>query len=281
MRYKFTKEDYEKAAMVSKSIAGVCRELNIRPVGGNYKTINNKIKEYGINIEHFTGQGWNRKENFKPFGKTYEIDDILTNKVKYTATSKLRLRLIKDGYKENKCEKCGLKEWMGNQIPLELNHINGDNMDNYLENLEILCCNCHAQTYNWRGRKIKKSSKLDIVLQNYEKNDVIILNITPPDKFVLEDMITQFSLKDIAKNFNVGVSSIKGLIKKYGINFKKNEMTIKSKENKINSRKVIRPSYETLINEIKETSYLAVGRKYGVSDNTIRKWVKWYEKYDE
>ncbi len=74
----------------------------------------------------------------------------------------LRLKLIKEKIKGHKCECCNLKQWNGKPIPLELDHINGNNKDNRLENLRILCCNCHAQTDNWRGRKIKKPARSHI-----------------------------------------------------------------------------------------------------------------------
>ena len=58
------------------------------------------------------------------------------------------------------CECCKNVEWNGRPIPLEVHHINGDNTDNRLENLQILCPNCHALTENWRGKNIdKKDSK--------------------------------------------------------------------------------------------------------------------------
>ena len=53
--------------------------------------------------------------------------------------------------KEKKCECCGNTEWLGKPIPLELHHINGINSDNRIENLEILCPNCHSFTENYRG----------------------------------------------------------------------------------------------------------------------------------
>lgn len=71
-------------------------------------------------------------------------------------THRLRLRLIKQGLKEHKCENCQLTEWQGKPIPLELDHIDGNKEHNELSNLRVLCCNCHAQTETWRGRKLKK-----------------------------------------------------------------------------------------------------------------------------
>ena len=71
-------------------------------------------------------------------------EDIQSNKV--------RVKLLKEGYKEHKCECCGLTEWLGHPIPLELHHLNGIHTDNRLENLQVLCPNCHAQTDNYSGK---------------------------------------------------------------------------------------------------------------------------------
>lgn len=73
------------------------------------------------------------------------------------SSHRTRLKLIKEGVKKHQCEMCGTKEWLGKPVPLELDHKDGDTKNNSLENLRILCCNCHAQTENWRGRKLKKA----------------------------------------------------------------------------------------------------------------------------
>lgn len=67
-------------------------------------------------------------------------------------TTKLKKRLFNEGVKEYKCEKCGITEWMGEEIVLEIHHINGNHNDNRLENLQILCPNCHSQTPNFNGK---------------------------------------------------------------------------------------------------------------------------------
>ncbi len=69
-----------------------------------------------------------------------------------TNRSHLKGRLLREGLKENRCEICGITEWNGKPLSMELHHVNGDGKDNRLENLQVLCGNCHAQTDNWGGR---------------------------------------------------------------------------------------------------------------------------------
>jgi hypothetical protein len=64
----------------------------------------------------------------------------------------VKLRLIAEGPKENRCEACGLTEWRGGPLSMALHHVNGDGRDNRIENLRLLCPNCHSQTENFAGR---------------------------------------------------------------------------------------------------------------------------------
>ena len=150
MATKRTKTDYENAAMTSQSIAGLWRYFGLKPCGGNYKIIHKAIKEYDLDISHFTGQGWNTDLHFKP-AEAKPIEDILVADSNYQSY-KLKRRLIQEGLKDNICERCRLSEWQGAPIPLELHHINGNNRDNRLENLALLCPNCHALTESYRGK---------------------------------------------------------------------------------------------------------------------------------
>ena len=150
MKSQYTKEDVIVAVAKSKSIAGVLRQLNLRPVGGNYKTIHHLIKDYGLDTSHFTGQGWNVGLKFHP---KQELTDetIFVENSSYKCSWRLRER-YKKLTGETTCACCGLLEWRGQPIPLEIHHINGDNRDNRISNLTLLCPNCHAQTDNYRGK---------------------------------------------------------------------------------------------------------------------------------
>lgn len=153
MRYKHTKEEIAKAVKKSLAIAGVCRELGIKPCGGNYKTLNAKIVELEIDISHFTGQAWNSGDNFRTFGKKYDLEDVLIENSPYKTTNHLKERLYREGLKNKECEDCGIVDWNGKPISLELDHINGNNKDNRLDNLRVLCPNCHSQTKTFRNKK--------------------------------------------------------------------------------------------------------------------------------
>ena len=71
-------------------------------------------------------------------------------------SNKLRKKLLREGLKEPKCEHCGNSVWMGQPIPLEVHHCDGNKTNNVLSNLQVLCPNCHALTSTYRGKNIKK-----------------------------------------------------------------------------------------------------------------------------
>jgi Zn finger protein HypA/HybF involved in hydrogenase expression len=150
-RYTYSEQELREAVKTSTSVRQVLDKLNIVPAGGNYQTTNRRIQKLNIDTSHFTGQAWNKG---KVIGPKKSIEYYLTEN-SHHQSFKLKSRLIAEGLKEHKCECCGINEWNGKPAPIELDHINGNHHDNRLENLRILCPNCHAQTDTYRGKNKK------------------------------------------------------------------------------------------------------------------------------
>jgi Zn finger protein HypA/HybF involved in hydrogenase expression len=145
------KEKLEEAVKNSFSFAQVLKNIGLAPKGGNYRILQRKIKELGLDISHFTGKG-HLKGKTHNWSKKIALEKILVEDSNYQSF-KLKNRLIKEGLIFNKCYECGLQNtWNGKAINLHLDHINGNNTDNRLENLRILCPNCHSQTDTYSGK---------------------------------------------------------------------------------------------------------------------------------
>lgn len=205
----------------NESKANICKFLNCKP-----ETLNSYLNK--LNIDYSGNKGLKGK---KISANRISVYDYIEKDV--VSASKLRKLLIRDGLKEKKCECCGLDEWMGKPIPLELHHVDENRFNNKLENLKILCSNCHMQEHNYSNSKKKKN----------------------PNKIK--------EMKTCQCGSEINVRSIM-CEKCWGIK----------------NRKVVRPPFDQLLNEVTEMGYSGTGRKYGVSDNTIRKWLNTFEEYN-
>ena len=139
----------------SNSYRQVLRKLNLVPTGGNYAQIKKYISELHVTTIHFKGKAWNR--GLRGIGKPIVPLEQILQKNSSFQSFKLKKRLYEAKLKEPKCEECGWHVCSADgRIPLELDHINGDNKDNRIENLRILCPNCHSLKPTHRGKNIKK-----------------------------------------------------------------------------------------------------------------------------
>jgi hypothetical protein len=151
----WTKEQLKEAVKNSLSIRQVLIKLKLREAGGNYFQIKKYIEEWGLNIAHLKGRGWNR-------GLTgFSSPRIALNKIliknSHFQSFKLKKRLFLAGIKTPRCEECGwAQKSPDGRIPLEIDHVNGDSRDNRLDNLKILCPNCHSLRPTHRGKNRKK-----------------------------------------------------------------------------------------------------------------------------
>jgi hypothetical protein len=270
MKCKYTEEEFREAIKRSLSIAQVCRELGIRPVGGNYKSLKKKIKTLDLDITHFTGAGWNVGLRYKPFGKKMSLEEILIENSSYSNTSALRERLIKSGFKEHRCERCLNTEWLGQPIKLELNHMNGVNNDNRINNLEIICPNCHSMTSNYRGRnKLSAlSEKKEVEYRKFREG--LTANPEPSLKMIKEGAET---LHGISKSITIKICL--GCEKEFYPKDKTRKYCSKSCYQDDNRKKV--PKVPELLNAFEiYKSFTKVSEYYNVSDNAVRKWCETY-----
>lgn len=138
----------------ARSVGQVIDELGLARSSPSYRRVRARIVELGLDTGHLVGQGW-RRGSATPVTPARPLEEILVRDSSYRGTtSRLRDRLVLEGILEQRCARCGLTQWNGEPAPLELDHVNGDPTDNRLENLRILCANCHAQTPTYCGRNI-------------------------------------------------------------------------------------------------------------------------------
>ena len=125
--------------------AYMCRELKCKP-----ETLNSYLKKMNIDYEgNQSGKGFTKQKS------KWTLEEYLQNSADIQ-TNKVRTKLLEEGIKEHRCECCGLTEWLGEPIPLELHHIDGNRTNNVLENYQLLCPNCHAFTDSYRGKNARK-----------------------------------------------------------------------------------------------------------------------------
>lgn len=149
----YSDNDVVQAVKKSTSLRQTLIKLGLKPAGGNYATLKKTINELGLDTSHFRGKGWLKGEQVS-IKVQIPLEKILVENSTYSNSSALRQRLIQEGIFIHKCSSCNLNTWKDKPIPLELDHINGDNRDHRLENLRLLCPNCHAMTSTYRGKNI-------------------------------------------------------------------------------------------------------------------------------
>lgn len=236
---KYTKENLENAVKNSVSVTGVLRYLKIKLAGGSHKHISERIKQFKINTNHFTGKIWNKGKPLLILRRKPE--EVLVNdrfNGRKDRTNLLRRAMIESGFIQ-RCNRCKTESWMEQPLVLTIHHKNGNNVDNRKDNLEFLCPNCHSQTENFVGknRKKKETKIKESRIKSKNQNLICACGNTKSSKS------RQCKRCDVATRFND--------------NTKKKFVISKEELSKL-----------ILIDKIPFTT---LGKRFNVSDNAIRK----------
>lgn len=138
-------EQLKELVKESISISELMRKLGYTANrGSSFIGLSQYLKDNNISTEHFKGKAHGTSNT-----ERYSLDQILIKDSTYSNLTSLKNRVLKAGLLEYKCSSCGISKWKDKPITLQLHHINGDNRDNRIENLTLLCPNCHSQTENY------------------------------------------------------------------------------------------------------------------------------------
>jgi hypothetical protein len=215
------------------------RRLGLRPAGGNHASLRKLIAHYRIPTDHFDPYWGVRRSGT---GRARPLADLLVEGSSYSR-GHLKHRLYVEGLKSRRCELCGLGEdWHGRRMSLILDHINGVPTDNRIENLRIVCANCAATLDTHCGRNT-----------NSHRGPRCCRRCGA-------EFIPNYDRHRYCSRRCGSLHDNRDRGPKPGL------------------RKVPRPPHAQLVKDLESLSFTAVGQKYGVSDNAVRKWMRQYER---
>lgn len=157
-KWRATPEEFRIAVAESDSVASCLKLLGWPATGAGRMRFRSMQLRLDVDTSHFLGQASHRGKRYPD--RVRSVTVYLRRGGPKIGTSKLRQKLIAQGVFERRCAMCQGETWLDQPVPLELDHVNGDRDDNRLENLRLLCPNCHALTPTYRGRNQGRYDRL-------------------------------------------------------------------------------------------------------------------------
>lgn len=223
----------EKIASESNSMSEMLSALNLNKNSGNYQTLKKYCKLYNIEIPIFSRKDCTKEAIRR---NTTPLEELFSNRGIKVQGQVLRYRLVRFKGVKDECVRCGqLPIWLGKELVLEVDHIDGDIFNNNIENLRILCLHCHSQTDNFRGRnsgkkiynycpcgtKISKGSVRCRECNGSYKKSEYLKNCRYPSLDILYlEYLKDGSFEKLAVRYSVNSNSIRKYIKGQGLSLK-------------------------------------------------------------
>lgn len=180
----WTDEQLIQAVPQCNSYRDVVRALGLSTTSaGNWTTVKTHIQRLNLDTSHFKPRNTNTSAAVLA---TRKSDEEVFCENSAVARSQVRKRILAE--RPRKCQNplCGIETWLGEDVPLELEHINGVGNDHRRENLLLLCPNCHALTPTWRGRNRKKVSLCACGESKYKKAKTCAKCVVREPRYVID-----------------------------------------------------------------------------------------------
>ena len=222
--YLVSEQEFRDVIAQSNTYSDCLRAFGLSTAGSSSRTaLKRRIAELNCSIEHF-----GLRPTQQPSRTTMPLELILIENSTYTNRERLKQRLLRAGLLQYKCHECGLTKWRKKPISLQLEHKNGVNNDNRLENLVLLCPNCHSQTPTFAGRNttatrqarlkkvvepVSQSQQQDKRISEQQKQK----NSKKPDKETLHNLLLTYSFVQVGKIYNVTDNAVRKWCKSYGL----------------------------------------------------------------